>query len=223
MLLILINMFKELKEIQGVDLSATPIRIYKTNVKLNKTQLKKLKNLEYIKKPAGHHISKQKYILDDCSFLADLKNKFNQIADHYTHEVLGLKDQIQLLHSWSTINNMNDRHHIHTHPNSFFTIVYYTQVESGTLNIYLHKSSIEKIYNFDYGIKEYNPYNSKNWKILPEPGDFVVLLGDVTHGTFPNKSNVAKILIATNYFIKGVQGAVDNVSDLKFDGVKNKI
>src|SRR5210317_1768001 len=101
-------MFKEFKEVHGVDLNATPIRIYKTDVKLDKTQLKKLKKLEYVKKPTGHYLSKQKYILDDCSFLLNLKNKFNKIADHYTHDVLKIKNKKQLLHSWATINNKND-------------------------------------------------------------------------------------------------------------------
>ena len=215
-------MFKEFKEVHGVDLNATPVRIYKTDVKLNKTQLEKLKNLEYVKKPAGHYLSEQKYILDDCSFLSKLKNKFNKIADHYTHDVLGIKNKKQLLHSWATINNKNDKHHIHSHPNAFFTIVYYAQVESGTLDIYLNKSSIENMYNFDYDIKEYNTYNSRTWKIMPEPGDFMVLLGDLVHGTSPNESDVSKILIASNYFIKGVAGTLDNVSDVQFDNIKNK-
>ena len=115
-----------------LPLRAIPIISYKNVYSLNKKELDTLKKTKYRPPKKGHYLSKTVSLLENKTF-ASLKKFIIESAEKYTRDILGIKDQIYLTQSWSTLNATNASHQIHSHPNTFISMVYYAQCKSGAL------------------------------------------------------------------------------------------
>ena len=144
--------------------------------------------------------------------LAPLKQFIIKKANEYIRDILEIKDQIYLVHSWSTINPTHAFHEPHEHPNAFISIVYYAQCIDGALRFHLITPSIREGFNFQYTVNKFNIYNSPTCDLLVHTGDIVLFPGHIRHGSVPNKSLTPRITIGANFFIKGKLGSEKNVS-----------
>ena len=144
--------------------------------------------------------------------LAPLKKFITEKAEKYKHDVLGIKDQIYLTQSWSTINTTNAFHKPHFHPNTFISVVYFAQCKSGPLIFYLSPTSLRECFNFQYTPHKYTPYNSLKWELSLKSGDIVLFPGHLIHGSSPNQSPESRIIVGANFFIKGTLGSKKEVS-----------
>jgi uncharacterized protein (TIGR02466 family) len=196
----------------SINLRAIPIKILKTNYYLSDKEISKLKddgqfetNRQTKFKEKGTLVSESMDLLEE-KFLEPLKDIMDKIAKDYARNTLGIGDKIKRTQSWATLTSKGKHLHHHRHPNSLFNLVYYGRIKSGELKFFVDKSSIENVFYFDYDIKKYNIYNATSWKILPEPGDIVIVPGDLMHGVEPNESGEERISIGANYFITGEIG-----------------
>ena len=193
--------------------------IYHSSSKINLNKEKRiLANLEYGRlggDDLSNLISKNRYILKDPR-LSNIKMVFDEHVQYYLNNVLGINNEVKELNSWVTINKQNDYHHSHTHPNVFISLCYYPQVESGELVFRFPKSSIQNIFNLNYNIIKFTPFNSSQLHISLKTNDIVIFPGDLEHSSTPNKLNTDRVMIGANYFLKGVLGSDDNVNFIEF-------
>jgi|TARA_R100001143_G_scaffold12963_1_gene14317 uncharacterized protein (TIGR02466 family) len=200
-------------DLEILNLKAIPIGCQRKAYFLNKKELNALKKTKYNEpqRVDGFYLSKTIALLENKT-LASLKKFIVERAEEYTRDVLEIKDKIYLTQSWSTINNTDSFHDPHQHPNTFISIVYYAQCESGALRFFLNTSSIKECFNFDYTISKFNIYNSQLWNFPVKSGDIVFFPGHVSHGSASNKSPESRIIVGANFFLKGKIGSKKDVS-----------
>ena len=199
-----------------LNLNAIPIAHERNAYSINQKELNAIKKIKYRtpeERPEGFFLSETVALLENKT-LTSLKKFIVEKAEEYVRDVLEIKDKIYLIQSWSTINNTNSFHPVHSHPNAFISIVYYVQGKSGALQFHLHTTSIKECFNFDYTIAKFNIYNSQLWTLLTKPGDIVLFPGHINHSALPNKSPESRIIVGANFFIKGKMGSKKGVSNL---------
>ena len=195
-----------------INLNALPIKIYDTDYILNDELVQRIKTLKYIKKNSGFKLSESTDVLNEIEDLKEVKDFMNLIAEKYAREVLEINNEIYMTQSWITINDKGANHHMHHHPNAFFSLVYYVKSKNVDLNLWLNKSSLQKNFNFQYDVRNNNMYNSSRWKIPTKTGRVVLFLGDLNHHTSVNELDEEKIILGANYFLKGALGTHKEVS-----------
>jgi len=196
-----------------LNLKAIPIAYERNVYHLNKKELNVVKKIKYRKADQGFYLSETISLLENKA-LASLKKFIIEKAKEYTLDVLGVKNQIYLTQSWSTINITSARHEAHDHPNTFISLVYYAQCKDGPLRFYLNTTSIRECFNFSYTLNKFNIYNSQSWTLSMKTGDLVLFPGHICHGSLPNKSREPRIIVGANFFIKGKLGSKKDVSFL---------
>ena len=194
-----------------LNLKPIPIAHAKNVYHLDKKKLEVIKKTKYITRYNGLCVSENVSLLEDKS-LAPLKKFIVQQAKEYVLGVLGIKDQIYLTQSWSTLNPTEAFHEAHEHPNTFISAVYYAQCKNSHLRFYLNTSSIREGFNFEYTIDKFNVYNSNMWTLPVKQGDIVLFPGHIRHGSLANKSSDPRIIVGANFFIKGKLGSNEQVS-----------
>jgi len=199
-----------------VNLRAIPIAYERKVYSLSKKELEVIKKTKYRE---SHEETKGFYLSENVSLLknktlAPLKQFIIKKANEYIRDILEIKDQIYLTQSWSTINTTNAFHKPHSHPNTFISLVYFAQCNSGSLRFYTNTTSIKECFNFHYTLNKFNIYNSQSWDIPFGTGDIVLFPGHILHGSMPNKSPEPRIIVGANFFIKGKLGSDGQVSSI---------
>ena len=193
-----------------LNLKAIPIAAERNVYSLNKKELAIIKKTKYRKPDEGFYLSETISLLENKT-LAPFKKFIVKKAKEYTLEVLGIKDQIYLTQSWSTMNTTDAFHRSHIHPNTFVSLVYYAQCKEGFICFQIEKSSIRECFNFHYTTDKFNIYNSQTWKLPVETGDIVLFPGHIHHSSSPNKCAKSRIIVGANFFIKGRLGSKKGV------------
>tara|TARA_R100001086_G_C11783265_1_gene244227 strand:- start:184 stop:789 length:606 start_codon:yes stop_codon:yes gene_type:complete len=194
-----------------LNLKAIPIAYEKNAYSLNKKELDAIKKTKYYKQNNGLYLSNTISLLENKT-LAPLKKFIVEKAKEYTLNVLGIKDQIYITQSWSTVNPTNAFHEPHEHPNAFISLVYYAQCKDSFLRFVLNTTSIRECFNFHYTIDKFNIYNSQIWELPVQTGDIALFPGHIHHGSVANKSSIPRIIVGANFFIKGRLGTKKTVS-----------
>ena len=194
-----------------LNLKAIPIAYERKIYSLNTKELDIVKKTKYKKPKQGFYLSKTISLLETPA-LAPLKKAMVDKAKEYARTVLEIKDEIYLVHSWSTINTIDALHEEHDHPNAFIGVVYYAQCKDSFIRFYLYTTSIKECFNFDFTIDKYNIYNSQTWNLSVEAGDMVIFPGHIRHGSVANQSDLHRIVVGANFFIKGKMGSKEQVS-----------
>jgi uncharacterized protein (TIGR02466 family) len=187
-----------------INLNAIPVFKESTNFLLKEKEVKSLLNLKYISSEKGSLLSVDSFIFKNKIFKR-IKNFLNEKVNFYKEKILEINNEIYLTQSWSTICKQKNAHHDHIHPNTFLSAVFYVKSKDNTLKLDLNRSSLAQGFNFEYNVKKYNIYNSGSWSLPVNTGDVVIFPGWLKHGSV-NSSNEDKILIGSNYFIKGEFG-----------------
>ena len=205
---------------ETLNLKAIPICYKKNAYHLSQKEFNIVKNIKYENHGADKAniaamVSTGNKTLLDTKGLHKLKKFIIQQAEEYTKDILQIKDKIYLTQSWSTFAKPNATHHVHNHPNTFISVIYYAQCKNGFLVFDFRRSSLQENLNLEYTVDKYNSYNCQAWDLPVETGHIVLFPGHVFHMPRPNSSPIPKILIAANFFIKGALGSHNSLSFLK--------
>ncbi len=170
-------------------------------------------DLTNINKESKCLISKNKNILEDKN-LKRIKLYFDKVSKEYLLNAVGINHDLQLNNSWITINTKNSFHDIHHHPNTFISICFYPQLESGDIIFNEGLSIIENRFNFNYNKTKKTFMNSSEYILNLAQNDTVIFPGWLRHGSTPNTSTIPRIMIGVNYFLKGKLGSKHSVDEL---------
>ena len=103
---------------------------------------------------------------------------------------------------WINLNRPGDYNKTHTHPNSFFTGVYYVKAEktSGAIE-FLHPIREHNYTISNSTITQHNNYNSGTHWEHPEVGSCLIFSPWMMHSVQPNRSGEDRISIAFNCYL----------------------
>ena len=199
-----------------MPIHALPVYKEETNFILTKDELDTVLNQDYhTTKQSGKNgvkISKTDKVLEDEK-LHRVKIFILSRFNHYVEKILQIENCFYLTQSWSAINGKDSTHHLHAHPNTILSCVYYAAANpdnGGELRLKMQRSRLQEGFYFAYDKKEPNVFNSHATDIKVKTGDIVMFPGWVDHESLPNKSDEQRLIIGTNYFAVGKLGKVEN-------------
>ena len=129
----------------------------------------------------------------------------------------------RITQSWlnKTLRN-SDGHHIHNHPNSFISGVFYVRVNPDVDYIVFSRPNQQF---FQFPIKEYNSFNSYQWAVGVSEGQWLLFPSTLIHEVKPPKvSNMIssdddayadRISLSFNVFPTGRIGDSINLNELR--------
>ena len=195
-----------------IPFHALPIYKESTDFKLNdveKTEIMLGGEFRKALSDKGNAISKSAEVLENQK-LQRIKNFILDKFENFVINHLQIENQFYLTQSWTAVNHKGNAHHLHLHPNTVFSCVFYAQANSGDFQIKMPMSRIQEGYNFSYKVLQQNIFNSRTYNASVKTGDIIIFPGWLEHQALPNEDDAPRIIIGTNYFIKGSLGDYDN-------------
>ncbi len=182
-----------------MDLFPTPLYINNIDAPLINQQKIYLLNLPKILN-MGNLRSESGYIFEYPLF-AELKKTINEHIKEYVNIIYpGSNLNVYITQSWANYTEPNQYHHIHSHPNSFISGVFYVNAIKNEDMIKFYKNSLP-MYQINHN--QPNNYNSNDVAIFVETGDLVLFPSNFTHNVPPTTSKETRISISFNTFIRG--------------------
>jgi len=141
---------------------------------------------------------------DSELFIQELKNevliRIMQIST-FTGRHLNLKYYISKM--WTIINRKHDFNLLHSHPNCCFSGAFYVKCNKYSGGLVFTHSNKAFDWAFDPNtIKEYSPYTSQKYTIIPEENYLIIFPSYQDHYVEPNLSDSDRIVISFNVRIK---------------------
>ena len=132
---------------------------------------------------------------------AELTKIINNEATNFFEEIIGIdiKD-LGMTSMWSNIRRGNSRHHMHMHPNSFFSGVAYLQLpRENPGEIIFADPRPGVMFNADW--KKDGPLSYRSWWYTPKVGKLLFFPSWLEHGTEAGKfkDDELRISLSFNY------------------------
>ena len=185
------------------------------------------KCLESTTENTFNYSSTETYVLDKG--LSKIRHFIEESIRTYVETVIigGKYDEydfdFRITQSWlnKTLRN-SDGHHIHNHPNSFISGVFYVRVKPDVDYIVFSRPNQQF---FQFPIKEYNTFNSYQWSVGVSEGQLLLFPSTLIHEVKPPKvSNMIssdddayadRISLSFNVFPTGRIGDSVNLNELR--------
>ena len=167
--------------------------------------------------------SNNSYIFDDK--LKKLKEFCEQHIKIYAKEVINPKQELDfyITQSWLNVNKPGESHHLHNHPNSIISGVFYISTEEDD-KIHFYDPAETLKDRIEIQPKEYNIWNSANWSIPAETNDLLLFPAWLEHSVKPNeKATKDRLSISFNVFAKGVFGQKEEGTELILEGTELRL
>ena len=149
----------------------------------------------------GNKITPDHNVLGNSNSLSNLKQFFNKSINDYVRNAYNPTAELDvyITESWINYTYPGQHHHLHYHPNSFISGVFYynTIPNDGLVFVKTVKGM------FEIEPKEYNYLNSDSWSLPVINGDLLLFPSTLQHQVDKNKSNDVRISLSFNTFIKG--------------------
>lgn len=167
------------------------------------------------RKNDGNTTSINNYVLDHND-LQDLKEFFQHYIDTFVQRIIIPKTDVELYitQSWVNYTKAGQYHHIHTHPNSVISGVFY--INASNDKIYFHNKKIPT-YMLDFETDDYQLFNSKSWFFEVNTNDVFLFPSTLDHNveTLDAKREDVRISLSFNTFFKGYVGGEMSLTALK--------
>ena len=185
-----------------------------SKVPITKNDRKPLLDIEDYHINVGNMASKDSYVLNKTK---SLKNIFEKCIKEYVKRTYDPKNDIQfpITQSWLNITGKDMYHHIHQHPNSFFSGVFYLK----TLPNDRIEFQSEDIFSAMFDIEHYNEFNSKMQWINIEKHDLLLFRSSLSHNVPINKTTDDRISLSFNTWVSGILGKEQNLTKVISAGI----
>ena len=132
-----------------------------------------------------------------------LKKQVMLSLQDYFYDVLSVKKQteIYITESWLNKSIRDQMHHRHWHPNSVYSgiVILQADKDTGLLNFITGQYQ-----TLEYEIETPNLFNAKSMTFCPDPGTILIFPSNVEHLVTPNASDLPRISLSFNTFIRGI-------------------
>ena len=134
----------------------------------------------------------------------ELKLFCEKHINNYVKHIIGAKEQheVYITQSWINITKQGEYHHIHDHPNSLISGVYYFRTIPND-RIYFHDPNV-KLKHTLYLTENvnWNDWNSQSWWVPIEDGTLVLFPSWLIHSVGKNETPIHRKSLAFNTFAK---------------------
>ena len=157
----------------------------------------------------------QRYILMYPE-LQRFKKFLEKQVNFYAHNVLNIvkETQFYITQSWANLNPQGSGHHLHRHPNSIISGVFFVTDNSCLFRI---KRSLSHYTfpGFEFHRTKYNIENSDRWGFPSKKNTLLIFPSQSEHSVDTNQDKHPRLSLAFNTFTKGFIGREDQISALK--------
>tara|TARA_R100000008_G_C3583737_1_gene170542 strand:- start:212 stop:841 length:630 start_codon:yes stop_codon:yes gene_type:complete len=162
-----------------------------------------------------NYTSQDSYIFNKPEF-KNLATWIKKELDIYFYDCLQLNKSTQLRfsQSWLNYNPKGTFHHVHTHPNSIVSGVYF--IKGDQQPILFERFENDHLFgNIIPEVDKYNYYNCGSWKVTNKPGYLLLFPSSVKHGVVMNEATEERISLSFNTFVTGTIGKNRGLTELK--------
>ena len=149
-------------------------------------------------------------------FSGELITNYKKELDIYFYDCLQFNQSTQLRfsQSWLNYNPKGTFHHVHTHPNSIVSGVYF--IKGDQQPILFERFENDHLFgNIIPEVDKYNYYNCGSWKVTNKPGYLLLFPSSVKHGVVMNEATEERISLSFNTFVTGTIGKNRGLTELK--------
>ena len=179
-----------------------PIPVVKFNyTKSFSDELSLVKSLIYSEaSDRDNQISIEKYVLEYPE-LSEIKAFISGAIKEYAVNIYASLNDLKITQSWTNKNVPGRGHHLHNHPNSILSGVFYFQSDNSSIKFH---SSIQK--TFQLKISALNDFNCGYSQLPVSSGELLIFPSDLLHSVPANESSSERISLAFNTFVDGNLG-----------------
>ena len=192
-----------------------PVPVY--NSSINRTFSKKEKTFfETTKKEShdnvGNITTNNNYVLNNKD-MSVLKKDIMKHVDVYFDKIIKPKHKLKpyITQSWINYTSADQYHHIHSHPNSIVSGVFYVDADPDLDKIKFLKREHTTI---TVPTNDYNLFNSSSWWFSVRTGQIIMFPSETTHTVDNKQGKNIRTSLAFNVFIKGTLGDKRELTEL---------
>jgi len=209
---------------QTIPLQALPVSEIIFEEFLTPFEKEILKKVKMVPHKDPHHpfISESYDVLNDLK-LTNLISKFDQCVDLYTSNVLEFPFKLKMVGSWLTKNTTDTFHGVHTHSNSFISVVAYfgDYDKEEAAGIQFSTGGLNKVFDFNFNFynknlqpTNWNIFNNLSYTIKAKKNQVIIFPAQLPHGSEVCDTE-ERFCVGANYFISGTLGTVEDKNLLK--------
>ena len=174
---------------------------------------------EFLNKNRSAKINKQNKISVDNNILADptmreIKDFFLKGLNEYVDKIISPSTEVSpyITQSWLNWAENDQGHHLHNHPNSFLSGVFYINSnDDDTISFYRPVSTNNML---KFGVTQLNEYNYDKMNLNASLGTLYIFPSWMYHEVEARERDGVRISLAFNSFIKGETGERDFLTHL---------
>ena len=194
-----------------------PLPVYSTVFELTEEEIKIIYDCCAFLSPnaAQNFTTGERYLLRHPK-LQRLKNFFEEKINFYAHDVLNIVEETQfyLTQSWANLSPKNSLHHLHRHPNSIISGVFFGTDNSN--NLRFHRGLANYMFpGFEFKRNKFDSLNADSWGFPTKKNTLLIFPSNVEHQVEINKDDHPRLTISFNTFVKGMIGKENELSALK--------
>ena len=165
--------------------------------------------LELFSQPV--YLSEDKYEIND-----EEKKCFQNVEAHlnYHHNLMGYdhRAKIYITQSWLTISRPGEGHHLHRHPNSIYSGVYYLTGEHTQTKFHSPTKLYQQVV---FQKNKTTPHLEQELTVNASQGNLIIFPSNLTHEVDPNPSEKIRTTLSFNTWFKGEVGNEERLDNLK--------
>lgn len=190
-----------------IDIFPTPV--YQADLSMDSLDLVKRINDQEIRcRKSEYNIVSETTELLEVDVFSDLKQEILKHLEMFATGIGYKYDSVYITTSWLNINPPGGRHHLHTHPNSLISGIYYVDVPENSGNMVFVKTPSQIIDPAD--VDNLTEYTSDTI-VMPSCTNRLFLFpSQLYHYVETNRSNNSRLGISFNSFITGSIGHFTN-------------
>ena len=160
-----------------------------------------------------NNISDDTFILNRPE-LTKIRSWIDTKIEVFKKSILGYKNDLIITQSWVNKNKKNEQHHIHSHPNSIVSGVWYPYIHEKLPPIEFYDTHEREV----QPIKEtLNIFNSGSYMLPMNMGELIMFPSNLRHSVPPNIFDEERISLSFNTWCKGNLGDKDRLTYLPLD------
>ncbi len=202
-----------------VNIFPTPIGVSNLGRNFTDSEMNFFNNLEY-KPNSGNKTSVEHFILD-MPEMKNIRDFCRSRLNEYFKKIYEPEDSelsIILTQSWVNYSEAGMHHHIHSHPNSFLSGVFYIKTNPTDVINFVRSSSnpggLANTINYEI-MQKSNDYNCSTYYFNAREGMLLLFPSTLTHlvPTLPENSK-PRISLSFNTYFKGRLGSLERMTAL---------
>ena len=185
-----------------------------SNVPITKKDRKTLLDIRDYHNNVGNITTNDSYVLNKTK---SLKTILEKCIKEFVEKTYAPKNDIQfpISQSWLNVTGKDMHHHIHKHPNSFFSGVFYLK----TIAEDRLEFQSEDIFSAMFNIENYNEFNCKMQWVNIKKHDLLLFRSSLSHNVPTNKTTDDRISLSFNTWVSGTVGREQDKTEVISAGI----